>query len=219
MWKDEGNSTIAGSATSGFVRSGAPISSFSPFTLGSTTINNPLPVSLLSFDAVAEGDFVNLTWTTVSETNNDFFTIERSNDAQNFTSFKKVRGAGNSNQTLHYRAVDSLPFAGVSYYRLKQTDFNGASKYSDIKTVTVNKISSINIFPNPANDNLFIEGINIQNPNTSFVVIRNVLGEIVYQSSIINPASPILISQLSSGIYFIEIDNSGETFRMKFIKR
>ena len=219
MWKDEGNSLTLGTTVSGKVKSLNPITSFSPFTLASTSTNNPLPISLLSFDAVSEGSIVNLNWTTISETNNDFFTLERSADAQNFNTLKTIKGAGNSNQHLYYSILDSFPFEGTSYYRLKQTDFNGASKYSEIKSVTYNKTSPINVFPNPADNNLFISGINLENHSTSSVIkITNVLGDILFSKNI-NSQLELNISELPSGIYFIEIDHSGEIFRAKFVKK
>jgi len=82
----------------------------------------PLPVELMSFDAAPDGENILLTWETASEINNDYFTIERSEDAINFTELTRVDGAGNSNTNIHYHSTDFGPYLGVSYYRLKQTD-------------------------------------------------------------------------------------------------
>ena len=97
------------------------------FTLA--TLDNatsPLPIELLSFNAVLENRIVKLTWKTASETNNDFFTLEKSKDGISWESFKTVDGAGSSSSILNYEDYDQNPYSGVSYYRLKQTDFNGA---------------------------------------------------------------------------------------------
>ena len=89
-----------------------------------------------------------LNWTTASELNNDYFTIERSKDAVEFQPIKFVEGAGNSNSILNYEIIDVNPFLGTSYYRLKQTDFNG--KYSFSNIVSVNA-GSDNVFDKPFN--------------------------------------------------------------------
>lgn len=106
------------------------LSSFSDFTLGGFHLNNPLPIELLSFAATYKKGKVLVQWSTGSEINNDYFTIERSRDAVNTEIIGHVDGAGNSTRTLHYRFTDNRPHTGVSYYRLKQTDFDGSFEYS-----------------------------------------------------------------------------------------
>jgi hypothetical protein len=99
-------------------------------------MNSPLPIELLSFNAVCDDEKVNLNWATASETNNDYFTIEHSKDAQTWETVAVMPGAGNSNSTLNYSAIDNQPFSGYTYYRLKQTDYNGNYTYSDIVSVS-----------------------------------------------------------------------------------
>ncbi|NQX98097.1 MAG: hypothetical protein HRT73_09495, partial [Flavobacteriales bacterium] len=99
------------------------------FTIASLTAANPLPITLLSFEATANEDKVDLKWSTSTEINNGFFTIERSADAKNWEEIVTTNGAGNSNQTIEYFETDYEPLEGVSYYRLKQTDFNGQYEY------------------------------------------------------------------------------------------
>jgi hypothetical protein len=94
--------------------------------------SKPLPIELLSFNAVCEGNIVSLNWTTATEINNDYFTIERSKDAQTWETVTAVPGAGNSNTILYYSAVDIQPYPDYTYYRLKQTDYNGAFTYSNV---------------------------------------------------------------------------------------
>jgi hypothetical protein len=110
------------------------IPAFSRWTL-SDWLTEPLPITLLNFTAVPNGQVVDLSWTTASEINNDYFTIERSVDAVNFSSVLVREGAGNSSVVLTYTDVDAMPLMGLSYYRLKQTDFNGDFSYSDIVPV------------------------------------------------------------------------------------
>lgn len=102
--------------------------------------SSPLPVELISFDAtvVDEQKSVVLEWETASESNNDYFTIERSVDGYNWESITSVNGMGNSSVTTRYAYKDRQPMKGVSYYRLKQTDFNGDSEFFDIRSVMIN---------------------------------------------------------------------------------
>jgi hypothetical protein len=114
-----------------------------------------LPIELLNFTASAADRKVSLAWITATETNNDYFTIERSKDAINFEEIAKIPSLaenGNSIQTLSYSFQDeSLPPAEVIYYRLKQTDFDGQISYSKIVSVVVSADELFSVYPNPAN--------------------------------------------------------------------
>lgn len=134
-------------------------------TLNSVTItfDNPLPVELLSFGVkMKEDKTADIRWSTASEINNDYFTIERSANGLNFKELSRVKGAGNSNQVLNYHSADESPMGGISYYRLKQTDFNGTYAYSAIVQLkndnTVADAARVNIYPNPTSSS----NINIQ---------------------------------------------------------
>ena len=94
-----------------------------------------LPIVLISFDAEVVGSAVRLNWSTASEINNEIYTIERSSNGIDFESILYKEGAGDSNQTLHYSLSDVNPLPGRSYYRLKQTDFNGTFEYSEVVSV------------------------------------------------------------------------------------
>lgn len=94
--------------------------------------SDPLPVEMIKFTAQCQGGKVVVNWTTASETNNDYFTVERSQDGTFFDEVAVVDGAGTSNQVNSYSVVDDAPYSGVSYYRIKQTDFDGNYEYSDM---------------------------------------------------------------------------------------
>lgn len=98
--------------------------------------SDPLPIELVRFAGECGNGSIELKWTTWTETNNDFFTVERSNNGTDFEVVDVIEGAGNSNQSVTYNAIDNLPYGGTSYYRLKNTDFNGKSEYSEIIAVT-----------------------------------------------------------------------------------
>jgi len=105
-------------------------------TWGFTGSGIILPIELGEFTAQHTGSQVELQWVTLSETNNDYFTIQRTVDGLSFENIAKVDGAGSSQTRLTYNYVDYNPFKGTSYYRIMQTDFNGAFKYSELRSVS-----------------------------------------------------------------------------------
>jgi hypothetical protein len=112
------------------------VSSFSSSKVWALSHNeNPLPIQLINFDAQCIGKQVNVTWSTLTETNNALFTLQRSLDANNFMDIANLPGAGNSNTQLNYSAIDHSPLHNLAYYRLKQTDFDGNYAYSEVVAV------------------------------------------------------------------------------------
>ncbi len=94
-----------------------------------------LPISLLYFKVRNEGDYNKLSWSTASETNNDYFLIDKTSDGSNFSLVSRVNGAGNSNTQLYYEIIDPIVSNGILYYRLKQVDFNGEETIYDLVSV------------------------------------------------------------------------------------
>jgi len=100
--------------------------------------DQPLPVELLSFNAQkGREEKVDLEWITATETNNDHFVVERSRNAIDFTEVLKMNGAGNSILAHTYWAIDEHPYYGLSYYRVKQVDYNGNYSYSPLRQVNL----------------------------------------------------------------------------------
>jgi len=120
------------------------------FALNWAFIGIPLPIELLSFEARLSGEVINLVWTTASETNNDYFTVERSKNGLDFEDIIKVDGAGTSQRGITYLAVDDNPplfplnkgGQGVVYYRLKQTDYDETFTYSKIVAINLEASAS-----------------------------------------------------------------------------
>ncbi len=92
-------------------------------------LDYPLPIEIIDFSALAKENYVLIEWVTVTEINNDFYTIERSDDAKKWEIIDYKKGAGNSNQIIEYSYKDESPINGLSYYRLKQTDYDGRYEY------------------------------------------------------------------------------------------
>lgn len=113
---------------------------------------SPLPVMLLYFKhEVNSKNEVILTWSTASEKNNDYFSIERSADNHSFKEIGRVKGSGTTSQTKIYTLVDKQPLYGTSFYRLKQTDINGSYEvFASIEVkVSRNDQARLSVFPNP----------------------------------------------------------------------
>lgn len=125
-----------------------------------------LPVELIYVQASLVDHDILIEWATASERDNDFFTIERSFNLQNFEAIGTVQGAGDSNETREYRFSDTNPYVGVSYYRIKQTDFDGAFTYSSVLRVETAFLNdqpvSLDVYPVPS---LLEEGVTVSMQN------------------------------------------------------
>ena len=120
------------------------------------TVDAALPIELFDFIAAATKDGrVKLQWTTASEVNNDFFTMEHSASAKEFTKIFQVSGAGTTTVKIHYEEFHENPDPGINYYRLKQTDFDGSFSYSKVVSADVHKVTSV--YPNPIFDKWSVE--------------------------------------------------------------
>lgn len=174
-----------------------------------------LPIKLVSFEAQVENNAIAIHWATATEVNNDFFTIEKSNDMINWEFVATQKGAGNSNQYLTYQYLDMNMNMnmkdGISYYRLKQTDFDGQFEYFSPVTLKnevgfTNEIE-VNIFPNPSSGNFNIQ-INSEIEKGEILIANN-LGQIVAKYQIANNQYfPIDITQFGKGIYQVLIMNN-----------
>jgi len=216
-WDDHGLLNVAGTTANGTIDNSVGITSFTdanPLTLATIDAINPLPIELLYFSAFSKIDHVSLEWLTKSEINNDYFTIEKSKTGQVWETLVEVDGAGNSSDNIEYDEVDLNPYSGVSYYRLKQTDFDGTYSYSEI--VKVDRSEEFLIYPNPANDIVYISGKDMPND----VELLNALGQQVEIS--FNTADGMIYfstASLAEGAYFIYLNNGGANSVYRIIVR
>ncbi len=189
----------------------------------SITTSACLPIKLTSFDAeVINNEIVELKWVTETEVNNNFFTLERSSDGINFENLFKVDGAGNSNVTLSYQKNDSDPLLGTSYYRLKQTDFNGDYEYSNIISVTLDRnFDNISIYPNPLDEYGYLT-FNSKIDGYVKVEIMNIIGEKIhekkYDTKIGSNKIKFSSKKMTQGVYFFKISNNTGTSSFKIAK-
>ena len=201
--------------------------------LAGTNCITVLPIELVSFTAncipslnIIESPKVILDWSTSSETNNNYFTIERSYDALTWEAIGKLNGSGNSNNILNYSFVDQYSNPSeetnkIKYYRLKQTDFNGSIHASYITVSSncdSNKNSELKVYPNPASETVSIELLNNEQQNLT-IQICDIFGRIIKEEAIKNIYAKKCssdISMLNPGTYFIKVNNSD---RIIFIKQ
>lgn len=179
-------------------------------------VNTPLPIELISFTGKVNGNKNILYWTTATEIDNDYFTLLKSNNGNNFENIGTVNGAGNSTQTINYSFADENPYNGINYYQLQQTDFNGQTTFSKIIAIknSSDESNSIIISPNPANN--FIQLSFNENKTIFQIEITNAIGEIVFLSE---NKDMIDISHLSKGMYYIKIFTSEKSVTHKFVKQ
>jgi hypothetical protein len=174
-----------------------------------------LPIELLYFTAKQSGTKVKLDWATATEQNNDYFVVERSQDGTNFTEVFRKKGAGNSVNTLYYNGFDNMPLEGVSYYRLKQVDYDAKFKYSEIQSVNVKFDPAevgIKIYPNPAIDNKFTVDYTIEKADKIEVYFYNSIGQLLHKevwptNKGIN-TKEFYFPDVSEGMYIIELKSS-----------
>ncbi|MCB0661651.1 MAG: T9SS type A sorting domain-containing protein, partial [Saprospiraceae bacterium] len=174
-----------------------------------------LPVELLRFSAKPTHDFkVLLAWETASEIDNDYFGVERSDDGLQFRSLGKVSGAGNSTQIHQYQFLDVNPKAGWNYYRLKQTDLDGAFEYSQVLAVYIEGgKEDIVLYPNPV-----VESIHFSKPVSGSLIVINQSGKVVWQLDNLEDAETVRLPDLPAGQYLIQNSwNSQSVFNKKII--
>ncbi|MEI6765838.1 MAG: T9SS type A sorting domain-containing protein [Bacteroidota bacterium] len=206
VWVNKGAS-ISGTLVSGSIKSTLPFTSYSPMAFGAKSgASNPLPIELLYFKGSCLNDNAKLNWATMTETNNDFFTIERSLDNKEWEYTASLKGSGNSNTIQQYSYTDYSAYSGSSYYRLLQTDYDG--KISVFNTLTVscpeNSPDELLVFPNPFTDRITIVFPNRSTANARLKVY-DLLGGLIMEKNPVNQQSEILdLSGLKPGIYYLE---------------
>jgi hypothetical protein len=215
-WEPALGGQTTGTITGGFTVTVPGITTFSPWAMASSL--SPLPIELTEFSVNCnQNGTAMINFTTASQTNNDYFTIERSADGDIFSPIGTIDGAGNSSQSLSYSFIDQQPLnQSWSYYRLKQTDFDGKFSLSDVRSLhqcngSAGSLISVSYGPNatltvsvysgvdqPGNIRVLdITGREIQGVNTRLQEGMNVFN--------------LDLSKEGPGIYLLNILNGKET--------
>jgi hypothetical protein len=205
-----------------YVATGEGISSFSPFTVGSGI--NPLPVELLYFNAYKDKNGAYLNWETASEKNNKGFDIQLSADGKTFESVGFVESKnGNATFNQKYEYTDKQNGkSGLWYYRLKQTDLDGATAYSPTKAVDFGKSASdVVVYPNPF-QNQFALKLLSQDVSEVSIEIHNLTGMKIYEgtqklSKGVNNI-PLELSNQPAGIFLLSAKAAGQAYQARIVK-
>jgi hypothetical protein len=152
-WILQGDHGTATGTNADFTVSRTGMSGYSFFAMAFPSAA-PLPVELVSFSAICEdNNTVSVNWTTASEHNSDYYTVEKSRDGIAWNTLATKAAAGNSTQLIHYSVADASDISGTVYYRLTQVDLDGASKMYDIISTSCSSESELVLiaYPNPSN--------------------------------------------------------------------
>ena len=178
-----------------------------------------LPIHLSDFNvSETNNGNVEITWETESEINNKEFVVQRSSKMKDWNNVAQMDGAGNSFDLISYSTIDKNPLNGTSYYRLKQTDFDGQESYSKVRLIKLDRIKLREewiIYPNPAHERCIIEGKDIDFDNLR---IFNLLGKSFINRDSIEKyegnAVYIITTDLPTGTYIV---STGNTSKMMYI--
>lgn len=220
-WNDnpagDGNHVAASGTTADFTIGASAMLGFSWFNIGSDN-TNPLPVTLTQLSAHCSEAGVQIDWKTATESNSQKFTIERSRDLISWTASDELDAAGNSSTPIHYQSFDSNPFSGNSYYRLVQTDNNGAEKiYGPVSVSCGEMENGIFVYPNPAQQDFTLAVSSVLDIANAKLELSDIAGKIIsvrsVQISAGNNQFPFEGLDLQSGTYMVRVLTDGDQFK------
>lgn len=191
----------------------------SPGTAGLTN----LPISLVAFSGERVDRAVELQWSTAIEINNDFMAVERSQDGHTFTEIGRVSGQGTTDIPQDYSFLDRQAYAGLTYYRLRQVDFDGTTTYHRVIAVepaATDTTSGVRLFPTVVNDQLTLRFPTAPNKQLPFAIF-NLTGQVVQQGTLEAelPEQRIILRDYPAGPYLISLSLPGGPKTLRFIKR
>jgi hypothetical protein len=180
------------------------------------TFISVLPVELMSFTAECNiENVVDLKWKTMTETNNAFFAIERSSNTEDWVEIGRVKGAGTSTKTLDYAFTDRERFGGTMYYRIKQYDFNGDTKNSDMVSarnckVYAENVDDVSFYPNPTSGEITVNS----NSDATIMEVYSTLGIVVAKLNLEAGENKFNTSDLANGTYYIKVSDATQASKM-----
>ena len=194
----------------------APNFRIDDFTVGE---NSSLPVTLVNFWARSHPSSVELAWTTATESNSDYFVVERSPNGSNFEAIATVGAAGLSYATRDYTFTDERPLPGKNYYRLRQVDYDGQFSYSPVVTATFGKSHYMRLAPLPAVETLNIQ---LETPakDDGIWQVYDMNGRLILNGQILAETTeqPIHISERPEGAYVLRLTVGQEVMVEQFRK-
>lgn len=181
------------------------------------TVSSLLPVEWSYFTAKPKGRDIVLNWGTQTESNNDFFQVEWSNNGKHFKSLGSVQGYGNSQVEQRYSFLHEKAGSGLHYYRIKQVDYDGSWSYSSIQSAVLQAKELLTFFPNPVDDILRIQ---MSDEESILIKITDIQGRVISQQWLSSQQSTLPTQHLAPGMYFIQYANKvGELKSWRMVKR
>lgn len=184
--------------------SSAPI-----YTIPASENNDPscvsvLPVTLTRFVGrwTTGGTAVDLKWTTATEVDNDYFVIERSDDGVAFEGIAQVKGAGNSSVLRNYIFIDKSPLAVLTYYRLRQVDYDGKTTHSPIIALSPPQRSTEWLVATSSPRHFTI--LSQLDDNSRFVVL-DMAGRLAFSQNVSAKNTDIVVPLLPTGVYLFQL--------------
>lgn len=187
-----------------------------------SSLTSGLPIELVHFNGFVLAQEIFLEWTTITETNNHYFAIEHSTNLDQFRTIDTLHGQGTSTQEVQYDFIHVFPSLGPNYYRLKQVDFDGSIDYSEIIHIRYeNESKQTQVFPSPATHSINV----IKNPlhqhekHVSYT-ITSLAGQDIKSGMLSDTQqSSITISELQSGVYFLNVSYNTFSETIRFVKK
>ena len=226
-WENLGG-IASGNSTSGSVTSTIASTSFSPFTLASTSnLDNPLPVTLKYFNGTSVSDGVQLNWATATELNNKYFTVECSLNGTNWERVAFVEGAGNSNSLKTYGFLDKTSATGRVYYRLSQTDVDGTTETFPLMSVIRGEKSlklALKVYPNPTSGRVINLNLNgLVSGDFAKATLMNISGQVIDSKELLGNENGVTMESLSlpsglpAGVYLLSVQNSDQVVKSRIV--
>ena len=183
---------------------------------------DPLPVELLSLHATCNGKRALISWTTASEHNNDYFVVERSDDAVNFVEVGRVAGAGNSIEMLSYNYADYSIRTGDNYYRLTQVDYDGTRTTSEIIEVHCSGNvplgdPDVYVYPNPFGDELTVHLVNFGDV-AAHIQVYDMLGRMLFERTADDTEVVLQLGALPDAAYTVRVSTADFVVNKKVVK-
>ncbi|GAA4012962.1 T9SS type A sorting domain-containing protein [Hymenobacter fastidiosus] len=204
----------------GEVTSSIAFTQLGDFVLASTVLangagTNPLPVELTAFKASRQGSAVNLYWTTASEKNSQHFVVERSEDGRAFRDLGTVAGHGTTTVAHTYTFTDQSSSTGLTYYRLRQVDFDGTQTHSPVAVVAANGLAGLDkaVYPNPCAGYLTLPPVD---GRLSYRIYTS-QGQAVLSGQT-QGGRTIDLSRVPGGSYLLELTNAGQRRVQRFTR-
>lgn len=218
QWTDQGVSSYLGTPGANGSITSNQVSQFGSFSLAGALgyPNNPLPLSLITFNAGTETDKISLNWVISNQQTYKYFTIEKEFPSGSFQSLSWIN-ISQSTDNQQYNAIDPNPIVGKNRYRLRLTGMNGEIIFSEIATIIFKGQQQVIAYPNPAREKIFIKIP--KSSSISEIAIVHISGSVIKWLKTSNQtALDVDIRDITRGIYYIKIIQAGYSTVIPIIK-